>query len=326
MTRILKAVLTGVVVFATTPPAVAQTYRDSSGTVVPGVVPIEPGVGPLFTPNNPGVISGSFSATLSGFQPTPSYSQLSAGTTSSRVVLPVGAVVVVYNTGSNVAYVTIGNSSVTASPTGSDVIQPNSWMAFTIGSATFLAGITTSGSTGLNISGGAGLPTGAGGGGGGGGSIPTGSAGSPNSSVVTVQGISGGTAQPANVSQFGGSNVVTGTGASGAGVPRVTVANDSQVITTPKAGSFSVPGCTVGTSQVQCLAAGSYNHVQIQNASASASIACSWGGTAVLNSSGSVQLAAGQSALWGPNTAGAPTVALNCIASAASTPLYLESN
>jgi hypothetical protein len=33
-----------------------------------------------------------------------------------------------------------------------------------------------------------------------------------------------------NVSQFGGSNVVTGTGASGAGIPRVTVANDSSVI------------------------------------------------------------------------------------------------
>lgn len=32
-----------------------------------------------------------------------------------------------------------------------------------------------------------------------------------------------------NVSQFGGSNVVTGTGASGAGIPRFTVSNDSQV-------------------------------------------------------------------------------------------------
>jgi hypothetical protein len=33
-----------------------------------------------------------------------------------------------------------------------------------------------------------------------------------------------------NISQFGGSNVVTGTGASGAGIPRVTVSNDSNVI------------------------------------------------------------------------------------------------
>lgn len=36
--------------------------------------------------------------------------------------------------------------------------------------------------------------------------------------------------EPFNVAQFGGTNVATGTGASGAGVPRVTVANDSSVI------------------------------------------------------------------------------------------------
>lgn len=35
-----------------------------------------------------------------------------------------------------------------------------------------------------------------------------------------------------NISQFGGSNVVTGTGASGAGIPRVTVSNDSNVLAT----------------------------------------------------------------------------------------------
>jgi len=35
-----------------------------------------------------------------------------------------------------------------------------------------------------------------------------------------------------NISQFGGSNVVTGTGASGSGIPRVTVANDSNILAT----------------------------------------------------------------------------------------------
>ena len=35
--------------------------------------------------------------------------------------------------------------------------------------------------------------------------------------------------QSVNVNQFGGTNVVTGTGVSGTGIPRVTVANDSQV-------------------------------------------------------------------------------------------------
>lgn len=50
----------------------------------------------------------------------------------------------------------------------------------------------------------------AGGGGGGGGSVPTGSAGSPNAAVVTVQGITGGVAQPVT------GDVASGTTDSGA--------------------------------------------------------------------------------------------------------------
>jgi uncharacterized membrane protein len=73
-----------------------------------------PGVGSLFTNTNPGKISGNFTANLTGFQPTPAYSQLSVGPTSSRVALPSGLVVIVYNTGANAAFVTLGNSTVTA--------------------------------------------------------------------------------------------------------------------------------------------------------------------------------------------------------------------
>src|SRR5271165_2175240 len=40
-----------------------------------------------------------------------------------------------------------------------------------------------------------------------------------------------------NVKQFGGSNVVTGVGASGAGIPRVTLSNDSTVGTNVNANS-----------------------------------------------------------------------------------------
>jgi len=43
--------------------------------------------------------------------------------------------------------------------------------------------------------------------------------------------------EPFNVAQFGGSAVVTGTGASGAGIPRVTVANDSAVRIRDNAGN-----------------------------------------------------------------------------------------
>jgi hypothetical protein len=143
--------------------------------------------------SNPMPISGSFSATLAGFAPGGSWAQLSVSASSSRVLLPSGTVVIVYNTGANGAYVAIGNSGIVAT-TGEDYIPSGGALALTVGSNTYIAGITSSATTTLNISGGSGLPTGWGAGGGGG-SVPTGSAGSPNAAVVTVQGITGGTAQ-----------------------------------------------------------------------------------------------------------------------------------
>ncbi len=176
--------------------AQAQTYQDSGGTVVQGVVPIQPGVGPLFTSANPGKISGSFSASLSGFQPTPSYSSLSVGSTSSRVALPSGTVVVVYNTGTNAAYVTIGGASVTAT-SSDDFVPAGGWMAFAVGPSAYLAGIETAGATTLNLSGGSGLPTGAccaAGGAGGGSNASVGSTGSAVPASATLGGMSvGGT-------------------------------------------------------------------------------------------------------------------------------------
>jgi hypothetical protein len=172
-------------------PAGAQTYQDSGGTYVRGVVPIQPGVGPLFTASNPGKISGSFSASLSGFQPTPAYSQLSVGATSSRASLPSGSVVIVYNTGANAAFVTLGGSTATAT-VSNDVIPAGGWMAFTVGPSTFLAAIETAGTTSLNISGGSGMPTGAGGGGGGGGggsNASVGAIGSPAPGSATYNGV-----------------------------------------------------------------------------------------------------------------------------------------
>jgi hypothetical protein len=173
-------------------PAGAQTYQDSGGTYVRGVVPIQPGVGPLFTNTNPGHITGALNATFSGFQPTPAYSQLSVGATSARATLPSGSVIIIYNTGANAAFVTLGNSSVTAT-TANDVIPAGGWMAFTVGTNTFLAAIETAGTTSLNISGGTGLPTGAGGGGGGGGgggsNASVGATGSPAPGSATYNGM-----------------------------------------------------------------------------------------------------------------------------------------
>ena len=51
-----------------------------------------------------------------------------------------------------------------------------------------------------------------------------------------------------NVSQFGGNNVVTGIGASGLGIPRVTVSNDSNILAT-QSGTWTVqPGNTPNTT------------------------------------------------------------------------------
>jgi hypothetical protein len=172
--------------------AQAQTYQDSGGTIVRGVVPIQPGVGPLFTPANPGKISGSFSASLSGFQPTPSYASLSVGATSARVALPGGTVVVVYNTGSNAAYVTLGGAGVTAI-TSDDFVPAGGWMAFAVGSNAYLAAIETAGGTTLNLSGGSGLPTGAccaAGGGASGSNASVGSTGSAIPGSATLGGMS----------------------------------------------------------------------------------------------------------------------------------------
>lgn len=51
-----------------------------------------------------------------------------------------------------------------------------------------------------------------------------------------------------NITQFGSNNVVTGTGASGVGIPRVTVSNDSNILAT-QSGTWTVqPGNTANTT------------------------------------------------------------------------------
>ena len=53
--------------------------------------------------------------------------------------------------------------------------------------------------------------------------------------------------QPANIIQFGGTNISTGTGAGGAGIPRVTVSNDSSIIATQTTAS-QLNATIVGTA------------------------------------------------------------------------------
>ena len=53
----------------------------------------------------------------------------------------------VYNTGFNAAFVTLGNSSAAATTSNDMSPTPNGWMAFAVGPNTFLAAIAGSGTT-----------------------------------------------------------------------------------------------------------------------------------------------------------------------------------
>jgi hypothetical protein len=171
--------------------AQAQTYHDSAGTIVPGVVPL---VGCASGANcaapvsssNPLPVSGTFNASFSGFQPsssgsvgTPISAQTSV-TTGSTQALPTGTVVIATNAGAtNTAYCQLGSTA----STSSQPIAPNGgWFAFTVGSATQLTCVTSTSTTTVNMLGGSGLPTGTGGGGGNGssgGNASVGATGSP---------------------------------------------------------------------------------------------------------------------------------------------------
>ena len=71
--------------------------------------------------------------------------------------------------------------------------------------------------------------------------VGAGVAGTPAGGVVSIQGVTSGTPVIGNITQFGGVNISTGTGASGTGIPRVTVSNDSNILAT-QSGSWTVAG------------------------------------------------------------------------------------
>ena len=117
----------------------------SGGSIVPNV--------------NANIVAGSVSASFSGYSPAAYGSTMNVTSASSRQVLPAGTTVVVYNTGTNNAYVTIGNSSVVAA-LNNDVVFPNCWITYSVGSSVDIAAITSASTTTLNLSGGSGLPAG----------------------------------------------------------------------------------------------------------------------------------------------------------------------
>lgn len=118
----------------------------------------------------PSPVSGSFSATLSGFTPGGVFATLTATASSASVALPAGTTVALQNTGTTTVSCTLGVGSATA--TANQIQVPAGSTAFvTPGSNTFGACIDQTGSASnlVVLAGGAGLGTGFGGGGSGGG-------------------------------------------------------------------------------------------------------------------------------------------------------------
>ena len=197
--------IAGASALALTAAAHAQNYRDSNGTVTQEVVPLigcsstGPCAGPI-SASNPLPISGSISTNVAPFTPGGVYASLTASAVSSRVALPAGVVVVVYNTGTNAAFVQFGGASAVATTSAGDVVQPGSWLAFTAGSNTYLAAITASGSTTLALSGGQGMPNGSGGGssGGSGGSVSQGAAAAASGAWPVVNTVGGAAVSASN--------------------------------------------------------------------------------------------------------------------------------
>ncbi len=88
---------------------------------------------------------------------------------------------------------------------------------------------------------------------------------------------------------------------------------------TPLKGTGAYSAVTVGASSAQALAAATATvFLDIVNESASATVACAFGATAVINGAGAITLPP----LWHRSWEGTfvPTDAVNCIASAGSTP------
>ncbi len=152
-----------------------------------------------------------------------------------------------------------------------------------------------------------------------------------------------------NLTQVGGTNISTGTGASGAGIPRVTVANDSKVIawdgtntskvvvasTNPSytdtalevtqrpdaTGSVTQTSISCATTSTTLLAASTATmFISIRNpTSATATVWINYAGAAAVTAAPSVDLAPGSEAdffAYGPSWL--PTSAFTCISGGAS--------
>ena len=235
-------------------------------------------------------ISGS----VNPFAPNGNYSTpLTVGATSSRIALPSGggSAVAVYNTGSNAAFVELGNSSVVATASN-DQIPPGGFLCFGVGTNVDIAAIETAGATTLNISGGSGACSGSGGGGSGGtvtanlGTI--GSAATAANQEVTSAGTSAASAQ--------GVQGVTG------GVPlNVAGSFSASFAQFDPNGNYSTPLSVSGTSSRTALPSGSGSTVAVYNTGSNPAFVA-LGSSAVIATASNDQVAPGGFLCFGVGT------------------------
>jgi hypothetical protein len=148
----------GAVTEASGPWTFNLTQQAGAALSVPTAWGIAPAGGALVPNVNANIVAGTVSASFSGYSPVVYGAQVTVNNTSQRQAVS-GSTVVLYNIGTNNAFTTIGNSSVTAS-TNMDVLYPNCWITYAVGANTDVALITASSTTTVNVSNGAGLPGG----------------------------------------------------------------------------------------------------------------------------------------------------------------------
>src|SRR5208282_4945061 len=217
------------------------TLDTVAGTSAGTLLTIQGAAGGVAVP-----VTGTLSASIGAFAPTPGYATLPVGPTTSNVALPTGADVLVYNKGSFPANVALGIGAGTTATTTNDLIQPNSWQEYAVGSNTYLAAIETAGATNLLISGGAGIAAGS-----------IGPATTQPVSLATLPALTTGAAtigalvanQSVNTAQVNGVTTLTGTGAVGTGAQRVAVGTDTATIAGSAPGTAGTPSANVVTVQ-----------------------------------------------------------------------------
>ena len=100
----------------------------------------------------------------------------------------------------------------------------------------------------------------------------------------------------------------------------------AQMIIAPSSSADNTIAATVGVTSAQVVAVSATRRVivAIDNESTSATIACAFGATAALNTAGSFTIPPGVTRVWDGTFV--PSDAINCIASAGSTPVTVEAH